>query len=118
MIRTGWSPSVRLFEAAACGTPIISDRWIGLNELLPDGDAILIADNSDDVVQALSGVDAAKRVRIGATARDIVLAQHTGAARARELEQQLRHCMEQASVPFLRSSEQCDMMTAHDRTRF
>jgi spore maturation protein CgeB len=118
MIRTGWSPSVRLFEAAACGTPIISDRWTGLNELLPDGDAILIADNSDDVVQALSGVDAAKRVRIGATARDIVLAQHTGAARARELEQQLRHCMEQASVPFLRLSEQCDMMTAHDRTRF
>ena len=45
MVAAGWSPSVRLFEAAACGTPIISDRWAGLERLLPDGEAILIADD-------------------------------------------------------------------------
>jgi spore maturation protein CgeB len=93
MIRTGWSPSVRLFEAAACGTPIISDRWAGLDELLPDGDAILIADHSEDVEHALTRIDETRRARIGAAARDIVLARHTGAARARELEQHVHLCM-------------------------
>ena len=54
MITAGWSPSVRLFEAAACGTPIISDRWPGLADLLPECDAILIADDTDAVVAALA----------------------------------------------------------------
>jgi spore maturation protein CgeB len=89
MIRTGWSPSVRLFEAAACGTPIISDRWDGLSNLFPDGDAILIADHADDVVVALRCIDEATRERNGENARAIVLANHTGAARARELERSI-----------------------------
>ena len=88
MIEAGWSPSVRLFEAAACGTPIISDRWPGLTELLPEREAILIADETDDVVAALTGVAESDRQRIGQRARSIVLDDHTGAARAREL---LRH---------------------------
>jgi spore maturation protein CgeB len=53
MVRTGWSPSVRLFEAAACGAPVISDRWPGLDALLPDGVAIMIADDADEVVSVL-----------------------------------------------------------------
>jgi spore maturation protein CgeB len=93
MIRTGWSPSVRLFEAAACGTPIISDRWPGLDALLPDGDAIMIADDADEVVRLLCGLDDARRLRIGSSARDIVLADHTGVARGLELEQNLCACM-------------------------
>jgi hypothetical protein len=44
MISADWSPSVRLFEAAACGTPIISDRWHGLVEPLPEHEAVLIVD--------------------------------------------------------------------------
>jgi spore maturation protein CgeB len=98
MVRAGWSPSVRLFEAAACGAPIISDRWEGLDELMPDRDAILIADDADDVVRALCDVDDARRIRIGQSARDIVLADHTGLARARELEQHLRSCMDQTAA--------------------
>jgi spore maturation protein CgeB len=86
MIRTGWAPSVRLFEAAACGTPIISDRWEGLDELLPNGEAVLVANHAEDVVTALSDIDNATRDRIGARARKIVLTSHTGAARGRELE--------------------------------
>jgi spore maturation protein CgeB len=93
MVRTGWSPSVRLFEAAACGTPIISDRWDGLNDLLPDGCATLIADVAEDVVTVLRGFDAQARNRIARKAREIVLESHTGAARARELEQYIASCL-------------------------
>jgi spore maturation protein CgeB len=90
MIRTGWSPSVRLFEAAACGTPIISDRWDGLGDLLPIDDAILVADQADDVVRVLTATDNAARDRIGNSARNIVLANHSGAARGRKLEHYIR----------------------------
>jgi spore maturation protein CgeB len=89
MIRTGWSPSVRLFEAAACRVPVISDRWPGLDALLPNGDAILIADEADEVVRVLRGMDDAMRLQLAESARTIVLADHTSVARARELEQHL-----------------------------
>lgn len=85
MIALGWSPSVRLFEAAACGTPIISDRWPGLTDLLPEGEAILIADGADDVVAALTGVDEKARQARARRARAIILRSHTGLARARDL---------------------------------
>ena len=82
MIAAGWSPSVRLFEAAACATPIISDRWEGLSALFPPGEAIILADTADDVLAALErDADA-----LGRAARAIVLAAHTAAHRAAELE--------------------------------
>ena len=80
MIATGWSPSVRLFEAAACGTPIISDRWPGLTELLPEDQAILIPDDPTAIL-----ADPTTRHDIADNARDIVLAGHTGKARAATL---------------------------------
>jgi spore maturation protein CgeB len=89
MIAAGWSPSVRLFEAAACGTPIISDRWNGLTELLPEHDAVLVADDTDRVVAALTNLAESDRRRIGQRARSIVLDAHTGVARARELLRQV-----------------------------
>ena len=85
MIAAGWSPSVRLFEAAACGTPIISDAWRGLDELLPDGDAIIIARDSIDVVNALTALDDGKRNAMAGSARRRVMEGHTGLVRAREL---------------------------------
>ena len=84
MIRRGYSPSVRLFEAAACGTPIISDDWDGLNTLFRPGDELLVARDATDVLEALRM--APKRRRgIAARARARVLAEHTGAHRAAEL---------------------------------
>ena len=84
MIAAGHAPSVRLFEAAACGTPAISDRWAGLGELFSEGSEILIADSTDDVLRFLNTPrDAA--AAIGAAARRRVLAEHTGARRAAEL---------------------------------
>src|SRR5690606_13528905 len=85
MIAAGWSPSVRLFEAGACGTPVISDRWRGLDGLFPDGEAIVIADTSEDVVTALTRISGSRRREIAAAARRRVLAGHTGRARAGEL---------------------------------
>ena len=85
MIEAGWSPSVRLFEAASCGTPIISDRWPGLSNLLPEREAVLIADGTDDVTAALTSIADADRRALAGRARTIVLADHTGTARARQL---------------------------------
>jgi spore maturation protein CgeB len=90
MIALGWSPSVRLFEAAACGTTIVSDRWTGLEELFPDQEAILIADTTEDVVRILSERAEAPSQKIASEARRRVLAGHTGRARAREMVASIR----------------------------
>lgn len=90
MRRLGWSPSVRLFEAAAVGTPILSDRWEGLDELLPEGEAIVIADDTEDAVAALTGQDGTRPEAQAAQAFRIVMAGHTGRARAAELARMLR----------------------------
>ena len=86
MIRAGWSPSVRLFEAAACGTPVISDYWDGLEHFFEPGRDILIARSADDVAAILHDVPDATRAAIGQQARRRVLARHTAAHRAAELE--------------------------------
>ena len=86
MIAAGWSPSVRLFEAAACRTPIISDAWDGLSWFLPHKEAILIAQSSEDVMEALMLLPEARRLRIAEAAQCRVLQSHTGFARAREFE--------------------------------
>ncbi len=85
MIAAGWSPSVRLFEAASCGTPIISDVWEGLDSLFAPGAEIILARDADDVVTAL----ATDAQAIGRAARERVLAAHTAAHRAAELETHL-----------------------------
>ena len=92
MIAAGWSPSVRLFEAAACAVPVISDRWEGIDSLFEPGREILLADTSDDVVRFLAQDGAA----IGRAARARVLSGHTAADRAGELESYLR---EAANAP-------------------
>jgi spore maturation protein CgeB len=90
MVRAGWSPSVRLFEAAACGVPVISDRWDGLGEFFQPGAEIVIADSPHDVVEALQGISPTEAREIGAAARRRVLAEHTPERRARELEAHVR----------------------------
>jgi spore maturation protein CgeB len=87
MIRAGWSPSVRLFEAAACGVPIISDWWEGLDAFFVPGREILIARDADDVERHLRTVGDEQRRGLAHRARLRVLAEHTAERRARELEQ-------------------------------
>lgn len=85
MVAAGWSPSVRLFEAAACAAPILSDAWPGLESLLPDGQAIRVVHSTAEVVDALTRITEAERRRIGDSARRRILARHTGIERARHL---------------------------------
>lgn len=86
MVAAGWSPSVRLFEAAACGTPIVSDYWDGLAEVLAPEREILVARSADEALAYVREIPDAERRALGARARARVLAQHTAAHRAEELE--------------------------------
>lgn len=86
MVRYGWSPSVRLFEAAACGACILSDRWPGLDELLEPGREILLVEDGADVLRHLASLTSERRARIGEAARRRILADHTYVRRAAQLE--------------------------------
>jgi spore maturation protein CgeB len=86
MLAAGWSPSVRLFEAAACGVPIISDRWAGIESFFVPGEEIVLAESTADVLAALDGISDERRAAIGAAARRRVLAEHTAERRALQLE--------------------------------
>jgi len=92
MIAAGWAPSVRLFEAAACATPIVSDLWEGLDQIFAHDSEILLAATSADVVAALEREDLAA---IGTGGQRRVLAEHTAAHRAAELE---RHLLDTVAV--------------------
>jgi spore maturation protein CgeB len=86
MVAAGWSPSVRLFEAAACGAAMISDRWDGLDHFFTPGSEILLPESTEEVVEILQGTHPDDRRAIGAAARARILAAHTAAHRAEELE--------------------------------
>jgi spore maturation protein CgeB len=82
----GFSPSVRLFEAAACGVPIISDRWPGLETIFRPGSEILLASTPGEVIQILRDMPEERRRAIGEKAHDRLLNDHTPDRRARQLE--------------------------------
>ena len=94
MRAAGFSPSVRLFEAAACGCPIVSDRWVGVEAVLRPGHAVALADTADDVLAVLGASPEASRAQAD-SARCHVLQAHTASHRAAELE---RHVAEAARV--------------------
>jgi nucleoside-diphosphate-sugar epimerase len=87
MMAAGWSPSVRLFEAASCGTAIISDRWDGLDALFAPDREIILAESTEGVVERLSSPQDPSPV--GQAARQRILAAHTSAHRAEELERHI-----------------------------
>ena len=89
MVQAGWSPSVRLFEAAACGVPVISDRWPGIESFFVPGSEIILAQSPEDVVAVLRDTGDDERNRIAAAARSKVLRLHTAARRAEQLEHHL-----------------------------
>lgn len=85
MVIAGYSPSVRLFEAAACGAAIVSDNWPGLDTFFTPGREILLPVEAQDVVRYLSLSEAELRT-IGNAAQERVLAEHTSEARATQFE--------------------------------
>ena len=90
MIAMGYAPSVRLFEAAACGVPIISDDWDGLDTFFQIGSEILTAQAAEDVLTILQETPDSLRNLMAAQARRRVLESHTAAHRAAELEAYLQ----------------------------
>ena len=86
MIAAGFSPSVRLFEAAACATPIISDYWQGLETFFEPGEDILVATSASEVLDYIRRMPESQRARIGLAARRRVLSEHTALHRAIALE--------------------------------
>jgi spore maturation protein CgeB len=89
MVKAGWAPSVRLFEAAACGAALLSDRWPGLETFLTPGREILLVEGTDETVEILTGTHDDDRRAMGAAARARILGEHTAEHRAGELEEAL-----------------------------
>lgn len=90
MVRAGYSPSVRLFEAAGCGVPIISDYWEGIEDFFAIGAEVLISRSAAQTLEFIRDLPEAERLAIGERARMKALAGHTAAHRARELEGYIR----------------------------
>ena len=97
MLANGYSPSVRLFEAAACAVPIISDEWRGLADFFTPGREILVARSTRDVLAFLRDLDGGELLQIAARARQRVLEHHTADHRASELEAHIREVQGHAS---------------------
>ncbi len=84
MASMGYCPSGRLFEAAACGTPVLSDWWAGLDEFFAPGEEILIAESTEAAVAAIAGDPEGLR-QIGLRAQQRALDSHTAEIRAEQL---------------------------------
>lgn len=84
MARLGWCPSGRLFEAAACGTPIVTDGWEGLDAFFAPGEEIVVARHADDVLAVMARDDGALGA-LARRARERTLDEHSAARRAAEL---------------------------------
>jgi spore maturation protein CgeB len=89
MVMAGYSPSVRLFEAAACGAAIASDNWPGLDRFFVPGREILLPASAAELVRYLRDVDARELRAIGLAAQARVLAAHTSQQRAQEFEREV-----------------------------
>lgn len=92
MVAAGYSPSVRLFEASACGAALLSDRWNGLGEFLTPGEEILLPNDEYEVRDILRNFPEEARHRLGARARERILAEHTSEHRARQFENVVMQC--------------------------
>jgi spore maturation protein CgeB len=103
MRRAGHSPSVRIFEAAACGTPIISDYWPGLEDFFELEKEILTASSEEEVLSYLNEIPENDRRALGERARLRVLANHTSEQRALELESYVAEVTQTAATSTLDS---------------
>ena len=108
MVRWGYSPSVRLFEAAACGVPIVSDEWPGLATIFAPDREILVARNGEDVLRFIRDISEADRRQLALNARCRVLASHTAAHRAAVLESYVEEVLASSSARKPAHAEECN----------
>ncbi len=86
MVASGYAPSVRLFEAGACGVAVISDYWDGLNRFFEIGSEIIVSRSWEETLRVLSDMAEDEIAAMGQRARRRVLVEHTAAHRAEELD--------------------------------
>lgn len=100
-VRTGWSPSARVFEAAGCGVPVISDWWAGIGDLFAIDREILVSAGPERTMRYLTNMPEWRREQIGECARQRVLSEHTAAHRAEQLEGYMEHALMSRAVTLL-----------------
>ncbi|HEX3443774.1 MAG TPA: glycosyltransferase [Chthoniobacterales bacterium] len=91
MRRAGYAPSVRLFEAAACGIAIISDTWEGFEAFFNPGTEILLVRSTNEVIEILRALPDRERTEIGVRARERVLKDHSARRRAEQFSAHLKN---------------------------
>ena len=89
MARYGYSPATRVFEAAGAAACIITDKWKGIELFLEPGSEVLVARNGDEVANCVRSISPDNARIVGEAARKRILAHHTYAKRAEEVEQVL-----------------------------
>lgn len=99
MVEAGYSPSVRLFEAAACGAAILSDRWPGLETFFTENEEILLPASTGETIEILRHFTEREAERLGEAARERVLANHTAEHRAQEFEHAVDLCSQPGTDP-------------------
>lgn len=85
MVRNGWSPATRMFEAAGAAACQVTDAWEGIETFFEPEHEILVAKDGRDVVRLIERVDRNEARRIGRAARERALRDHTYARRGRTL---------------------------------
>jgi spore maturation protein CgeB len=98
MAELGYCPSGRLFEAAACGIPVLTDDWKGLDTFFRVGEELLVARTTEDTLEALSR-SPEELARIGRAARERALTEHTATRRAEELVELMETTLTFAAEP-------------------
>ncbi|MGK4002422.1 glycosyltransferase [Sorangium sp. So ce1036] len=86
MASVGFSPATRVFEAAGAAACLITDAWEGIELFLEPGTEVLVARSGDEVAELLGALTPARARAIGQAAKRRVLAEHTYAERARQVE--------------------------------
>lgn len=92
MVAAGYSPSVRLFEASACGAAILSDSWAGLEDFLTPGEEVLLPKDEYEVADILQNLSEKERIQFGQRACERILTSHTAAHRAMQFEDVVAQC--------------------------
>ena len=110
MIAAGFSPSVRLFEAMACGTPVITDRWAGIEDAFDPANEIIVAETMEDVLACLNAPDK-YRQKIARAGRRRALQSHTAQRRTREFELHIGEAIGKRAKPTPRTRSFAELGT-------